>query len=139
MNREQWSFTWNETQHIDAEYRWKMERDVCRIREIKTPLVRPIKQWHRKKHDNTCARQSPTMIVARNSRTKRQKKNPQQEKFPQKEKISPHFLFAILLLSFPFSFPSFPKSRLRPVWRSGNGVCHINEVMLRRARLLLGW
>ena len=24
------------------------------------------------------------------------------------------------------------------VWHSGNGVCHINEVMLRRARLELG-
>ena len=24
-------------------------------------------------------------------------------------------------------------------WRSGNGVAHINEVTLRRARLVLGW
>ena len=27
----------------------------------------------------------------------------------------------------------------RGVWRSGNGICRINEVTLRRARLVLGW
>jgi len=28
---------------------------------------------------------------------------------------------------------------LQAAWRSGNGVAHISEVTLRRARLVLGW
>jgi len=49
---------------------------------------------------------------------------------------------AFVVLGLGFVFP-YPAQRLAwgtsPSWRSGNVVGRINEVALRRARLVLGW
>jgi len=51
----------------------------------------------------------------------------------------PVIIIIIIIIIFQVAGCSAPVGRPVSVWRSGNGVGRINEVTLRRARLVLGW